>query len=125
MDAWSTTFAPLGTANLNVERPIDGLAVKLVITTWRFSPFAVSTSNCLMLESLSSIQIFALVKLALARWDERHRVGLLPPMVAVPDEVTLKRVRGEFRNCSAGSTVLALLPVYGIFITWPGTLLGR
>ena len=36
--------------------------MKLVITTCRFNPFAVSMSNCLMLESASSIHTLALVK---------------------------------------------------------------
>ena len=89
-----------------------GLAVKLVMTTCRLSPLAVSTSNCLMLESLSSIQIFALVKFELARLGTSVTACVaLPPTVAVPDDVTVNRVRGEFRNWSAGSSALAFAPV--------------
>jgi len=55
-----------------VNRKLDlfngGFAVNLVTTTWRRSPFADSTSNCLMLESLSSIQTFALVNSVLDRF---------------------------------------------------------
>ena len=90
----------------------SGFALKLVITTWRFNPFTVSTSNCLMLESLSSIHTFALVKFALARLGTSVTACVArPPTVAVPDDVTVKWARGEFRNCSAGSTELALPPV--------------
>lgn len=103
-----------------------GFAVKLVMTTCRLSPFGVSTSNCLMLESVSSIQTLALVRFAFGRFgiSVTACVGL-PATVAVPDDVTLNRVRGALRNCSAGSTLLALAPEYGIRITWPGVLLGR
>ncbi len=89
-----------------------GFGVKLVMTTRRRSPFAVSTSNCLMLESLSSIHTFAVVNAVFDRLGTRVTMCVeRPPMIAVPADATVKRVRGEFKNWSAGSTVLALPPV--------------
>src|SRR5437764_15126244 len=108
----STIFAPLGTEKRKLDRLSAGLAVQLVITTCRLRPFAVSTSNCLMLESLSSIQTFALVKRALERFGVSVTAWVdLPPTLPVPDALTLKRERGESRNSCAGSTASAFRPV--------------
>jgi len=124
--AWSTIFAPFGTENLNFDGLSAGFAVKLVMTTCRFKPLAFSTSNCLMLESASSIHTFAVVKLAFGRFGTRVTACVArPATVSAPADVTVNRARGEFRNCSAGSTAPAFAPVYGIRMTWPGVLLGR
>jgi hypothetical protein len=79
-----------------------------------------------MLESASSIHTFALRNCEFDRFGTSVTMCVgLPAIVAAPSAVTVNLLRGEFRNWSAGSTEPAVLMLYGIRITWPGTLLGR